>query len=149
MNQYAAQMMPFDWVLRLWGDIRPLLAESCTANELTESTLTPEHILGLLATDQATMLGFFENGNIKLCLVLQFTEDDGHKAASILAFAGEDMMLYKKLYWDYVVDWLKRNNFTYLDTFANPRMAKVFQRKFGFTQASMCVRMPLKENTDG
>ena len=149
MNEYAAQMLSSDQVISLWPEIKPLLAQSCLANELTELTLTPEHILGLAVTDQCAVFGFFENEKINLVLVIQFSMDDGHKAASILAFAGNDMMLYKKLYWNYIVDWLKANDISYLDTYADQRMAKIFQKRFGFSQSAVCVRLPLKEQFDG
>lgn len=118
-------------------------------NELTETTLTPEHILGLAATDRCAIIGFTENGRITLVLALQFVEENGHKAASVLAFAGENMMLFKRLYWNYVVQWLEANGVEYLDTYANERMANVFKKKFGFSQSSVCLRMPIKELCDG
>ena len=145
MNQYGAEMLHPSQVVEHWASIRPLLAESCMSNELTEDTLTPEHILGLAVTDKCAIIAFHENGSISLVLAIQFTEDCGHKSASILAFAGENMMVFKRLYWDYVKEWLKANGVVYVDTFANRRMAKVFRRKFGFAQSATCLRMPIKE----
>lgn len=149
MSQYAAEMLTPQQVVDFWADIRPLLAESCMGNELTETTLTPEHILGLAATDRCAVIGFVDSGRITLVLVIQFVEDNGNKAASILAFAGENMMLFKRLYWDYVVQWLKANGVKYLDTYANERMAKIFNKKFGFSESSVCLRMPIEESSDG
>lgn len=149
MNEYAAQMLTPEQVVHYWAELRPLLAKSCTSNELTELTLTPEHILGLAVTGQCAVFGFFENAKVSLVLVLEFAEDCGHNSASILAFAGQDMMIFKKLYWEYIVDWLKSNGISYVDTYADPRMAKIFQRFFGFTQSATCVRLPLKEQFDG
>lgn len=149
MSYYASELLSPEEVTHLWDDIRPMIAESCASNELTEDTLTPEHILGLAVTGQCGVIGFFENSTISLVLVVQFCEDNGRKAASILAFGGQDMMTFKRLYWDYILGWLRNNGIEYIDTYANERMAKVFQKKFGFTKASVCVRLPLKESYHG
>lgn len=145
MNLYDSRILSAQEVVNLWDEICPLLADSCNGNELTETTLTPEHILGLVVVDKCALIGFFESGNLSLVMAFQFVEDNGHRAANILAFAGRDMMLFKRLYWEYISDWLAANGVEYIETLANKRMAKVFQNKFGFTQSSVCLRKPLKE----
>lgn len=149
MSQYASEMLSADEVVALWDEIRPLLAESVLGNELTAHSLSPEHILGLVVTGECGVIGFFESGKLSLVLAIQFSQDGADLVATILAFAGRDMMLFKKLYWQYISDWLAANGVSYIETLANERMARVFQSKFGFSQSSVCLRKPLKESSHG
>lgn len=149
MSQYASEMLSADEVVALWSEIRPLLAESVLGNELTAHSLTPEHILGLVAVGECGIVGFFESGRLSLVLAIQFSQEGADLVATILAFAGRDMLLFKRLYWNYVTDWLAANGVSYIETLANPRMARIFKNKFGFSQSSVCLRKPLKEFNHG
>lgn len=150
IHKFAVQMLTPEQAVSLWGDLRPLLEKSCTANELTDKSLTPEHILGLAVNDQCAIFGCFDNWKLCLAFVVQFSiESDDTKAATILALGGRDLMLFKRMYWSYIVEWLRANDIEYVDTYASGRMAKIFERWFGFTQKSTCVRMPLKEQSHG
>ena len=144
MNEYGSYILTPDQVVAMWDDIRPMLQESILANEVSEDTMTPEHILGMIVSEMAACIGFFENGNLKLVLAFQFESDNGNKSVNILAFAGEEMMAFKRLYWDYILNWFRANGVSRVETLANPRMAKVF-RRFGFDRSSVCISLSLKE----
>ena len=76
-------------------------------------------------------------------LVMRFTDTHGHLGVELIAMAGQKLMVFKSLYWQYILDWFKANGAEFVDAFANPRVAHVYMNKFGFDKSCTFVRMTL------
>lgn len=129
--------------MQLWDTLEPMIQESCEANEISKGTLSGEAVLSLAAANMCTAFLCSKNQEPEMVIVIQIFEEDDRKLASVLALAGKDLLSYKRRYWSSILQWLKDNGVKFLDALANPRMANIYLRKYGFTKSCVCVRMEL------
>lgn len=136
------EMLTPERVSELWTDMRPMLDAACKSNEISETTLTPEYLYVSLQAGDMLGFGFFQGATLKLVMVIEFSEDDG-LCADIVAFGGSMMMPFLGRFWPGIVEWLRANRVKYIDASANPRLARIYQTRYGFQKSCISVRMVL------
>lgn len=129
--------------MELWPQLHPFLVAACQSNDVASTDLTPNDIYTLVVTEQCGIFCCAEDGEPRLVFVIQFTETNGRKGAEFVALAGRDLMKYRNLYWGYVLDWLRANGVVFIDIYASERMAKVYNRHFGFDRSCVMLRKVL------
>lgn len=65
------------------------------------------------------------------------------KTASISAMAGKGLLKARSEVWQDILAWYKAAGARAVDAYAKPRLARVYQQKFGFDQGCSYVRMAL------
>ena len=143
MSDLSIEMLEPEQVHAEWGVLEPILDRSCKSNSVGAFDITPEDIRTLAVTGMCVVFVGRSAGVIRLALVLQFNETNGHKGADVIAMGGEGLMRFKVAYWALILDWLKANGCEYLDAYANDRLAKLYTTKFGFDRTCSLVRMAL------
>jgi hypothetical protein len=132
-------------VVALWPRIEPLFTEACAGNEVGVLDITPSDIFKLAQSDQAVIFVGFDKGRPTTVLAIQFNTTNGHKGADIIAMAGRNLLKFKALFWQPILDWLRANGVEFVDAYAPPALARVYMSRFGFTRSCVMVRMPLVE----
>jgi len=116
--------------------MEPLFKQACDSNELSRTDLSPEIIYDLAIDGTIVIFAFYEAGRVATVLAIQFTDTYGLRGADLIAMAGRNLMVFKKLFWEYILDWLRANNIKHVD-------AEIYKTKFGFEKSCQFVRMTL------
>ena len=140
---YKIEMLSEEQVEELWPQMKPLFQQACDSNEVSRADLTPELIQELALDGTIVLFAFYEAGRVATVLAVQFTDTYGRRGAELLAMAGRNLMVFKSLFWEYILDWFRANGVEFVDAYANPRIAEVYKTKFGFDKSCTFVRMML------
>jgi hypothetical protein len=127
----------------LWPDIESMVYAACMSNEIGSTDLTPEGIRRDAESGMSAMFVGYDNGKPEIAMVIQFTEQGGHKGADIVAIGGSKLLRYKVAYWKVIDEWLKANGVKFVDAYASPRLAKIYANRFGFGRSCVYLRKML------
>ena len=131
-------------VAALWSEIRPLVdSVSVPGGTNSPFAVDTDYIWNTAIHGVSHIFGFFTDGRLAMILVSQFGLVEGLKTASILALAGKDLTKFKMMFWPTILEWFRANGAKSVDAYAEPRLAKMYLRKFGFTNSCSYVRMAL------
>lgn len=143
MTDLTIEMLDSAQVEAEWDKIEPLLDASCKSNEVGVMDISSADIRCLASAGMCAVFACRERGELKLVLVFQFHDTNGHKGADLIALGGTRLLAFKSAYWALVLDWLKANGCEFLDAYANERLARIYKNKFGFDRSCVMVRMAL------
>jgi len=116
----------------LWPEIKPLIdTVPIPGGSDSPFAVDADYIWHTATHGVSHIFGFFAEGKLAMVLVSQFGLVEGTKTASILTLAGKDLTKFRA------------NGAKSVDTYAEPRLAKIYLRKFGFTNSCSYVRMTL------
>jgi hypothetical protein len=132
----------------LWPQMAALFDQSCKSNPVGVVDITSGDIYRLAQSEQAVIFACFDSGRVATVLALQFNMTNGRKGADVIAMAGRNMLKFKALFWQPILDWLQANGVQYVDAYATPELAKVYTTRFGFDRSCVMVRMTLGESAD-
>lgn len=127
----------------LWPEIEPMLQAACLSNEIGATDLSTDKIKADAEGGMSAVFVGFDDGQPELTMVIQFTEQGGHKGADIVAIGGSKLMRYKVAYWRVIAEWLKANGVEFVDAYASPRLAKIYAKRFGFGRSCVYLRKML------
>ena len=128
----------------LWPEIKPLVdMVPVPGGSDSPFAVDTDYIWHTAIHGVSHIFGFFAEGKLAMVLVSQFGLVEGIKTASILTLAGKDLTKFKILFWPTILEWFRANGAKSVDTYAEPRLAKIYLRKFGFTNSCSYVRMTL------
>jgi len=131
-------------VAALWSEIRPLVdTVPASAGGSSPFVIDADYVWHTATHGVSHVFGFFTDGRLTMILVSQFGLVEGLKTASILALAGKDLTKFKMMFWPTILEWFRANGAKSIDAYAEPRLAKMYLRKFGFTDSCSYVRMAL------
>lgn len=130
-------------VQELWPEIEPLVEQVARGNPCAPAALTPFYVYQLATNGVINIFGLFTDGNLALVLISEFVVVDGRKTASILGMAGKDLSQFKLAFWQDVLDWFRANGAKAVDAHTNDRLAKIYLKRYGFTESCSYVRMTL------
>jgi hypothetical protein len=147
--KYSIEYLTPQRVEELWVYLDPMLQKSCEGNEISKDEMDAKEIHDLAVSGMCVLFVYFENDVPACVLAIQFFMEGNKKGASILALGGKNLLTFKRLYWQSILDWLKANKVQYLDAYVASEYTKVYLKKFGFEKSCALVRMPLKEFQNG
>lgn len=148
MTVYSGEMLSRDRAIELWPQLEPLLNKAASGH-VRSGGPDLQYMFNAICLDEAAVFAYFEDEKVSFVLVIQFFGTDDNKVgASIIALGGSGLLHFKHRYWHTVIDWLKANDVAFLDSHVPLEHAKMYTNKFGFTEASAYIRMPL-EVSDG
>lgn len=137
-------MLETEQVAELWPELAPLFSSACEAHEVARDEMTAELIYELAMEGQCAVFALYKDQQVAGGLAIQFHDTSGRLGADIIAFAGRNILLFKKAYWDIILAWLKANNVEFLDAYVPENRAAVYQKKFGFDKSCAHLRMNLR-----
>lgn len=143
MPNLTIEMLTPERVTELWPKLEPLMTQACEGNEIAKDEMSAGDIYVLAITQMCAFFAGFEDGELACVVVLQFNDTNGRKCADVIALAGRKLMLFKALYWNAILDWLRANDVIFLDAYVPNERAKVYLNKFGFNKSCSYVRMTL------
>lgn len=143
MSDLSIELLTRDRFLELWPKIAPLAEKSALGNSMTASSMDPQYIFNAVCADEAVIFAGFEDGELATVLGVQFTEENGHKCADIIMMAGRRLAMFKRRYWDAILDWLSSNEIEFLDSYVPMERAMLYMNKFGFDTSCAHIRMSL------
>lgn len=148
MSVYSGEMLSTDRAIELWPQLEPIL-EKAASGHTTSNGPDLQYIFNAICLDEVAVFAYFIDGKVSVVLVIQFfATDDNKTGASIIALGGSGLLHFKHRYWHTVTDWLKANDVAFLDSHVPLKHAKMYTEKFGFSEVSAYIRMPL-EVSDG
>lgn len=130
-------------VVELWSEMEPLFAKACAGNPVGQSDITPEDIFDGTQTDRVVIFAAFEDGQVATVLALQFHMTSGKKGVDMIAMAGRNLLKFKSAFWKPILDWLRANDVKFVDAYATPQLARIYETRFGFNLSCTFVRMTL------
>lgn len=130
-------------VKELWPSIEPLIERVAEASDHAPDPLDVQAIWFAAIHGVCHVLAFYEDDELAMVLAFEFGRSKGARTATILAVAGRDLSKFKSLFWASILAWFKENGAKYVDAYVEPRLARVYFRKFGFTESCSYVRMAL------
>ena len=130
-------------VAELWPEMESLFAESCASNPVGATDITPQDIYHLTQLDQAAIFAMFDKRKVTTVLAIQFTSTNGRKGVDIIAMAGRNILKFKSLFWNPILDWFRANDVEFVSAYGTPELARVYMKKFGFGLSCTYVRMVL------
>jgi len=143
MSEMAIEMLSPERVNDLWPELEPYFDAACKGNEIADDEMTASDIYVLTQTDLAVVFVGYMDTKPTCVMALQFNTTNGRKGADIIAMAGKNLMKFKSLYWESILQWLRANGVQFVDAYAPERLAKLYMSKFGFTKSCSYVRMSL------
>lgn len=144
MTQYSGEMLSRDRAIELWPQLEPVLQKAASGHVKSDGP-DLQYIFNAICLDEAAVFAYFIDDVISVVLVIQFFGTDDNKVgASIIALGGSGLLHFKHRYWGTVLDWLKANDVSFLDSHVPLKHAKMYEKKFGFSEVSAYVRMPLE-----
>lgn len=139
-DHYKIEMLSEEQVDKLWPQMEPLFKQACESNDFSNEYLTTDMIYDWAVDGTIVIFAFYEAGRVATVLAIQFMDDRGTRYAELIAMAGRNLMVFKSLFWEYILDWLRANNIKHVDAYANDRIAEVYKAKFGFGKSCQFVR---------
>lgn len=137
-------LLTADQVTELWPQLEPLYEASCNSNEIVVDEITATDIYLLAQTDMCGIFAALEDNQVICTVAVRFCEStNGKKGADIVGMGGRNLMKVKAYFWKPIIDWLKANGATFIDTYANSRLAVIYLKKFGFNKSCSYLRMVL------
>ena len=130
-------------VKELWPQIEPLVAQVVASSDHAPDPLDMEDVWVAATHGVCHVLAFYEGDELAMVLAFEFGRSKGARTATILAVAGRDLTAFKAAFWPSILAWFKENGAEYVDAYAEPRLARIYLRKFGFTETCSYVRMAL------
>lgn len=130
-------------VQELWPQIEPLIAAVARSSSSAPDPLDMETVWHSAMHGVCRVLAFYENGELAMVLAFEFGRSKGARTATILAVAGRNLTAFKAAFWPSILAWFKENGARYVDAYAEPRLAQIYLKKFGFTETCSYVRMEL------
>ena len=127
----------------LWPEIEYLLYRVVEEDINAPNPTTPECIRIAAQHKVNHILGVFAGDRLDLILVFEFTVVGGVKTASISVIAGRGLLKFRPEFWQDILAWFKASGARAVDAYAKPRLARIYQRKFGFRDVCSYVRMAL------
>jgi len=143
MGQPTIEMLSPERVTELWPQLEPLVVQACEGNEIAEDEMSANDMYILGITGMCVFFVWFDDGVLLGTVVLQFNTTNGRKGADVIALAGRKLLLFKSLYWNAILDWLRANEIVFLDAYVPNERAKMYLNKFGFNKSCSYVRMTL------
>lgn len=129
--------------MELWPKLHPFFVEACQSNDIASTDLAPNDIYYLAVTEQCGIFCCAEDGEPQLVFVIQFTETNGKKGAEFIALAGRNLLRWRDFCWEHILDWLRANGVVFVDIYASERLAKMYNRYFGFNRSCVLLRKVL------
>lgn len=136
------QLTP-DRVVELWPELEPLIKKACDSNEIARDDVTPEDILIAAQSDQCVVFTSFDARGLSMVAVFQFHTVMGTKGVDVVAIGGRDLIRNAGYFWKPIKDWLRQNGVKFIDAYANPRLARIYLSRLGFTKSCTYVRTVL------
>ena len=130
-------------VTELWPVLEPILEASCASNEISAGDITATDIYLLAQTEMCGIFAAMEGKDVVCVAAVQFHEVNGKKGADVIAMGGRHLIAVKSRFWQPIIDWVKSNGAEFIDAYANPRLANIYLKKFGFSKSCYHVRMML------
>ena len=130
-------------VEEMWPDIEPLLKLVSESSVGAPDPLNTENVWHAALHGVCRILAFYEDDKLAMVLAFEFGAAKGAKTATILAVAGRSLSAFKATFWPSILAWFKANGAKYVDAYAEPRLARIYLNKFGFTESCAYVRMEL------
>jgi hypothetical protein len=127
----------------LWPQIEPLIKRVSDNSSHAPDPVDTEAVWHAATHGVCHVLAFYNDDDLAMVLAFEFGRVKGARTATILAVAGRDLSVFKVAFWPSILAWFKENGAKYVDAYAEPRLAKVYLRKFGFTESCSYVRMEL------
>jgi hypothetical protein len=127
----------------LWPQIEPLIKRVSDSSSHAPDPLDIEGVWVAATNGVCHVLAFYEGDELAMVLAFEFGRTKGARTATILAVAGRDLSAFKVAFWPSILAWFKENGAKYVDAYAEPRLARIYLRKFGFTETCSYVRMAL------
>lgn len=147
MTDLTIEMLSKERVVALWAELEPMVEDACEGNVIAQAEMDAGHVLMATQVDKAVMFAGFIEGKVACLLCLQFFEINGHKGADVMVMAGKHLLRFKAAFWQPIIEWLKANQFEFLDAYTPTNRAEVYMKKFGFTDVCAYVRMNLGAST--
>jgi hypothetical protein len=130
-------------VKELWPSIEPLIDQVVQSSGHAPDPLNAEGIWHAAIHGVCHVLAFYDGDDLAMVLAFEFGRSKGVRTATILAVAGRDLTAFKVAFWPSILAWFKENGAQCVDAYAEPRLAQIYLRKFGFTETCSYVRMAL------
>lgn len=143
MSELGIELLTRDRALALWPEIAPLVEKSVRGNVMSASDMDAQYVFNAVCADEAVIFAGFMDGEVTTIMGVQFSEANGHKCADIIALAGKHLPMFKRYYWEPVLDWLAANDVEFLDSYVPMERATLYMGKFGFDKSCAHIRMSL------
>ena len=128
----------------MWSELEPLFAAACDGNlSPVVRDLEPADIRRLAAQDLIAVLIGTDDAGLATVLALQFHMVNGRKGVDVIAMAGKKLLQFKNAFWQPILEWLKANGVQFVDAYTTPALARLYIKRFGFTESCAFVRMAL------
>lgn len=144
----SIEMLTPERVTELWPSTEPLFAQACDSHEIARDDITAESIYKLATQGMCVVFVMFLDDEPACTMAIQFHETNGRRGADIIALAGKRLMVFKKAYWQAILDWLQINGVEFLDAYVPEERAELYQKRFGFQKSCAHVRMNFHRGTD-
>lgn len=139
----SIEMLEPEQVDEMWPVLEPMLSEACQSHAIAKSEFDAETIRKLTTSGMCALIVAYGDAKPTCVLAIQFHDTNGRKGADVIAFAGRHMMKFKGAYWEMVLEWLRLNEVEFLDAYVPRERAEIYQKRFGFTESCVHVRMML------
>lgn len=143
MTTRRIELLDTKRVKELWPSIEPLINRAVETSNHAPDPLDLEDIWHSAVHGVCHVLAFYDGDELAMVLAFEFGRSKGARTATILAIAGRDLTAFKAQFWPSILAWFKENGAKYVDAYAEPRLARVYLQKFGFTETCSYVRMEL------
>lgn len=143
MSDLGIELLTKDRAIALWPQIAPLAEQSVRGNAMSSSDMDAQYIFNAICADEAVIFAGFEEDRLTTILGIQFSDANGHKCADIIALAGRHLTMFKRRYWQPILEWLRANDVEFLDSYVPTERAMLYMNKFGFDKSCAHIRMSL------
>lgn len=143
MTTRRIELLDAKRVRELWPSIEPLINRVVKTSNHAPDPLSLEDVWHSAVHGVCHVLAFYDGDELAMVLAFEFGRSKGARTATILAVAGRDLTVFKSMFWPSILAWFKENGAKYVDAYAEPRLARVYLQKFGFTETCSYVRMEL------
>lgn len=143
MSELGIELLTRDRAIELWPGIAPLVEQSVRGNSMSSSDMDAQYVFNAVCAGEAVIFAGFMGSDLTTILGIQFSDANGHKCADIIALAGRHLTVFKRYYWEPILDWLRANDVEFLDSYVPTERAMLYMNKFGFDKSCAHIRMSL------
>jgi hypothetical protein len=132
-----------DEATKIWPTIERILQP--IFNDKNAITPLDSETTKFMVTCGACSVIVITNGsdNIEAVILYEYTSLNKNKSVTITAMAGKGLLYNVSVCWPAIVEKFRSSGVVHIDAAAEPRLARIYMRKFGFIRLHCYVRMDL------
>lgn len=128
---------------QLWPELFPLFDRSC--REAAKGEVEAIDIYQAFLQGKCIIFAELIDGHVSVATAIEFIAFPRYKVANVFALGGKNLRACTDRFWESIIKFLEANDVKSIDAWVSPAMARILERRLGFSLAYLHMRLRIGE----